>query len=296
MIALWIACGLLVMGFAAVLLRFIFLKRDIRQMGRKLSTITEADTNEQLKTSTFDADVVTLVGSINKSLEKNRQDFHETRRIEADLKRAITNISHDLRTPLTSAKGYLQMVENGQLDKQTLSRYITVIGGRLDALTTLMDNLFSFSRAMEGDITLQSVNVGNTLRDTLVANFTELERRGFTVESNIPDSPIYCLCDEDALKRVVQNLVSNAIIHGNSYLHVQLSDGKIAITNKTDNIHQINTHDIFERFYTADTSRTNKRTGLGLAIAKELTEKMGGYISVTKDEDMITMCVHLSLA
>jgi len=285
------ACGILAIGFIAVFIRLLSVKKDIKKIGGKLAEIANTDTNAKLLTGTFDRDITNLIQSINIMLCRHRQGYLEVQGIEATLKRAITNISHDLRTPLTSAKGYLQMAENGELDEETLLRYLAIIRDRLDALTVLMDSLFAFSRAVEGDISLQSLNIGNILRDTLVASFAELESKGFTVEVNIPDTPVYCMCDEEALKRVIQNLISNAATHGKDYLRVQLLDETIEIANKTDGLHQIDVYNIFERFYTADTARTNKRTGLGLAIAKELTQKMGGSISAKKEGDILVMSI-----
>jgi len=290
---LWIACGLLTIGFAAMLAKFFLLKRDVRQLGQKLEAIASIDTNAHLTTGTFDADISDLADRINKMLDKNRRAFLETRRLEDNLKRAITNISHDLRTPLTSAKGYLQMAENGQLDEETLLRYLSVIHGRLDALTVLLDDLFAFSKAVEGEFTLSRINIGNTLRDAVSDSFAELKNRRFTVENLIPDAPVYCTCNEDALKRILQNLISNAYIHGKELLRVKLSDDVIEIANRADHLDFIDTAEIFNRFYTADASRTDKRTGLGLAIAKELTERMGGQISVHKEDDLLVIRLHL---
>jgi len=290
-----ITCGILAMGFVGMFIQLISIKKDLRKMGEKLREITriQNDTNAQLTTDTFDKDISALVQNINFMLRNNRQGYLEVQRMEAILKRAITNISHDLRTPLTSAKGYLQMAENEDLDKETILRYISIIHNRLDALTDLMDSLFAFSRAVEGKITLQRVNVGNILGDTLVGSFAELERKGFVVNANIPETPVYWNCDEEALKRVLQNLINNAVVHGKEYLRVQLVDGinrTIKIANNTDS--QIDVDNIFERFYTADTSRTNKRTGLGLAIVKELIDKMGGSISAVKNENLLEMYIH----
>jgi len=296
MIPLWVAFGFLAIGFIIILIKYILLKRDIRQIGCKLEEVTNTDTNSNLCTSTFDRDITTLSQHINIMLENSRQGYRDTKRMEADLKRAVTNISHDLRTPLTSAMGYLQMIEASKLDAETVSRYHSIIHDRLDALKNLMDSLFAFSSAIEGDITLHPVNVGNIIRDTLAGSFAELENKRFVVESDIPDTPIYFICDEDAMKRVIQNLVSNAVLHGKSCLRVRLLDGMIEIANRADGLNLIDITDIFERFYTADASRTKKRTGLGLAIAKELTEKMGGSISAAIDGDMLVMRVRLTMA
>jgi len=300
MIALLIiTCGFFAIGFIVVLIKLISIKKDLRKMGKKLMKIThlQNNTNALLTTDTFDKDISVLVQGINVMLKNNRQGYLDVQQMEATLKRAITNISHDLRTPLTSAKGYLQMAESEELDENTRQRYLSIIRGRLDALTVLMDSLFVFSQAVEGNITLQRVNVGNILRDTLVGCFAELESKGFIVETNISDTPIYWNCDEEALKRVLQNLINNAVVHGKDYLHVKLNQspeattkGIIQITNNTEN--PIDITNIFERFYTADTSRTNKRTGLGLAIVKELIEKMGGSITAHKNENLLKMCIY----
>ena len=288
-------CVVLGAGLLAVFIRLRQIKKDICKMGGKLADISQIDTNARLTTTTFNKDIVNLTESINLMLGKNRQDYIEVQRMEAILKRAITNISHDLRTPLTSAKGYLQMAENSNIDDETRTRYLAIIRGRLDALTVLLNSLFAFSRAVEGDITLQPMNIGNALRDTLVDSFSEIESKGFIVETSIPDTPVYCLCDEEAFKRVLQNLITNAIVHGKDYLSVRLSDGVIEIANKSDAMQHIDVHSIFERFYTADASRTNKCTGLGLAIAKELITKMGGSISATKDGGIFTVCIRLPI-
>ena len=313
----------------AVLLRIFFLKREVRRLNLALLAIINADTNALLTTHVSDRDITAFAKSVNTVLEHARKSFLEKNRVETDLKRAITNISHDLRTPLTSAKGYLQMIKDGGPDEATASQYHAIIADRLEALAELMDNLFEFSQAVEGNVTLGRVNVGNVLRDGLSANFLELERKGFTVECFIPDAPVYCLCDENALARIMQNLIKNAAIHGKEYLRVELTAGGDAVTfesnlkqaeaansvaplrphreaglnqdrytieiaNKADGLNQIDTRQIFERFYTVDASRTNKRTGLGLAIAKELTEKMDGDISAAIDGDMFIVRVCLA--
>jgi len=281
-----IACVLLGTGLIIMFIKWLQLKKDLREIHRLSSDIIQTDTNMQLTTATFDKDVTALCQGINNLLQKSRQDYFNVQRTQAILKQGITNISHDLRTPLTSAKGYLQMIENKKIDEETRLRYLTTIRERLDALTILMDNLFAFSRAVEGGITLRRINVGNVLRDTLVNHFIEIENKGMTVESEITDTPLYGMYDEDALKRVITNLITNAITHGKEYMRVALSDGVIEIANKADDLQHLDIDNIFERFYTADTSRSNKRTGLGLAIAKELIEKMGSTISVEKKEDL----------
>ncbi|MCL2843422.1 MAG: HAMP domain-containing histidine kinase [Oscillospiraceae bacterium] len=291
----WIACGLLAIGFAILLIRLMRIKNDIRQLGEHLSEIAYIDTNARLVTRTFDRSVSSLIQSINAMLKKNRRDHFEAQRTETELKRAITNISHDLRTPLTAARGYLQMLEASDLDPATRAQYTGIIRGRLDNLGVLMSDLFEFARIIEGNTTLdiQQVNIANTLRDALSEAHRELEYKGFRVDIDIPDTPVVCQCDPDALRRVLQNLLKNVCIHGKAYLCVRLTGNQIEIANQADDLDKIDVAHMFERFYTSDTSRSNKNTGLGLAIAKELTAQMDGKLTASKEDNMLTMRIVL---
>ena len=293
MIVLWIACGLLAIGFVSILTRLLLLKRDIKQLNNKLVKITLSDTNAHLTTSTFDRDIVAFVETINTMLERNRKNYFEKVRTEAELKRAITNISHDLRTPLTSALGYLQMLEATEYDEETKARYFKIVQERLDILTTLLNSLFEFARVMEGDgvLDLEKVNACNAICDVLSASYADFDIKNFEVTVDIPDTPVFYYCDAKALHRIYQNLVENAHIHGIEHLQIYFKDNSTVITNKVCRPSEIDTARLFDRFYTSDASRSNKRTGLGLAIVKGLTERMGGSISALVENDMLVIKV-----
>ncbi|MCL2372808.1 MAG: HAMP domain-containing histidine kinase [Defluviitaleaceae bacterium] len=291
MTILIIACGVLAAGFFAGLVWLLLLKADLRQMRNKLTAITKTDTNAQLTTKTFDKNAAALTQAINEMLRQNRQNFVELQCTETTLKRAITNISHDLRTPLTAARGYLQMLASA--DEETKARYIETIRSRMENLSVQMDGLFEFAKIIEGSapINIQPVNVANILRDVLSEAYIELERKHFTVKTNIPSQPSIHQADPEALRRVLQNLIKNAYVHGHELLEISLTAGKIKITNKTEG--PINTKHLFDRFYTADASRSNKNTGLGLAIAKELIGRMNGQITARAEGGMVTVEVEL---
>ncbi|MDR2570980.1 MAG: HAMP domain-containing histidine kinase [Oscillospiraceae bacterium] len=267
------------------------LKRDIRKMNSKLANIISNDTNAQLTTDTFDKDITVLAANVNLMLERNRHDLSEKDRAETTLKRAVTNISHDLRTPLTSALGYLQMLETSELDSETAAQYIEIIRGRLDSLSTLMNNLFEYASVLEGDTEpdLQEINICNVLRDVLSDNYTNLIKNGFEVEADIPETPVICYCDKALLQRIFHNLIKNVCVHGRDYLYIRLENNVVEIANKADGLSELNTDTIFERFYTADASRTSKNTGLGLAIAKELANRIGAKLSAEVRDELLVI-------
>jgi len=282
----------LLLGLCA---RLIFLKREMRRLRRDLTEIMHLDTNIQLTSRSFDKELLAFVATVNEVLEKSRYNLFEKHRTEAALKRAITNISHDLRTPLTSARGYLQLIESSDLDAETKAQYLQVIQGRLEALSGLMDSLFEFARISEGNIvlSLQKVDMTSVVREVLSEAYPNFEKRGFEVAFTIPDTPILCVTDVELITRVVQNLVKNVYVHGKSHVHVRLDDEVLEIANWADRLDSLDVDQIFDRFYTFDASRSNKGTGLGLAIAKELTQQLGGQITASKEDDMLVMRVFL---
>ena len=273
-----------------------FLKQEIRALHRRLTEILKTDTNAHLTTATTDQDVAALAVSINALLDEVRQAEFQKNRAEADLKRAVTNISHDLRTPLTAALGYLQLLESADMDADTRAAYLDTVRGRLLSLSTLMDSLFEFARVSEGGqaYTIEKVNVLDLLRNVLAASYTELAARGITVHADIPDSPLYCMADRDALQRILQNLIKNVYQHGREELHVRVHGPVLELANKAVDVETLDAERIFERFYTADMSRTGKNTGLGLAIAAELARHMGGHLTAAVEGGMLVMRLRMS--
>jgi signal transduction histidine kinase len=251
-------------------------------MARQIEELT--DTNAKLTTKTFDRDVTVLENCVNGLLEQQKRVLLERDRAEVNLKRAITNISHDLRTPLTAALGYLQM-----LDEQ--ERYVPIIKERLTTLSVLLDSFFEFARAVEGNtpLLLQRVNLCAVLRDVMSAFYMDF--KDFTIEADIPETPLFVICDENALRRVLQNLLKNAAVHGRGFLRVAARDNTVTVANGTN--FEVNAERIFERFYTSNPARTGQSTGLGLAIAREIVTRMGGDIFAEYGGGTLTVTLRL---
>ncbi|MCL2019748.1 MAG: HAMP domain-containing histidine kinase [Oscillospiraceae bacterium] len=268
----------------------MFIKKDIRNLNKQLALIKTTDTNTRLTTETFDKDITELCNSMNAVLDERREAVIEAEKTNAEFKRAVTNISHDLRTPLTSAIGYLQMVR-----QENDSANLAIIEERLKSLTTLMNSLFEYTKLIEGRVMYNpgKVNLCDILRDTLAQFYGDFTAKGFEVVLDIPDKPVYAVCDKSAVERVVQNLVKNALQHGYKRFELCVDETKIVFSNCVCDIENLDVEKMFERFYTADLSRMSGNTGLGLAIAKELAEVMGWKI---KAETRFSETASISIA
>jgi len=288
-------CILLAILLAASLLYNYTKKREFRNLNLALLAIQNIDTNKQLTTATADKDIAKFVATINAMLHTNRQNAVEIARTEANLKRAITNISHDLRTPLTAAKGYLQMLESPTLDETTRLSYLQIIGERLNVQAALMDSLFEFAKVIEGELPSiqENINLCNIVRDALSASYDQFAQKGFNVDVNIPETPILASGNKNAAERIVQNLIKNAHIHGKDYIRIVVSESGIEIQNKAENLNEIDPTQLFDRFYIADGARTSKTTGLGLAIVRELTAQMGWTVEAKIVGEMYVCRIHI---
>jgi signal transduction histidine kinase len=283
------------------------LYRDIRDMTSQLEFARRNATDVQLTTRTFFRRITALEAELNELFDEHRQAILVSRKTEAATRRALTNISHDLRTPLTSARGYLQLAEDAQTSEAQRAEYLRVVGERLNALTSLIDQLFEFTRLIEESGTpteqpvqaeqLERLELTALLRDVLAAHYEELERAGLTVEASLSEGPTWVFASQEALRRVFANLISNAIAHGTGHLIVRLdaSAAEVSFANHVppEDLASLKVEHLFERFYTADLSRTNQSTGLGLAIVKTLAERMGARVSATLEGDLLE--IRLSL-
>jgi len=290
---------LLGLALLACLIYLVRVKRDISAMNEKLEIIQENETNLRLTSSTFDKDVARLAVLVNATLDKERQLIILSERANREFKQGITNISHDLRTPLTSSLGYIQMMKTGNLAPEKEQKYIQIIESRLSDLSGLMNELFDYTQIMEGKIqpVLEKVNISNLLAETAFSYYEEFTQADFQVEMDISETPVVATLDPHLLQRVFQNLIKNVLSHGSQYFSVKLlaDERTVVFSNKIDKPNELDVERLFERFYTSDASRTSKRTGLGLAITKELIGQMNGEIWAELQGDLLSMYLRLPM-
>ena len=260
-------------------LMMMSLRHSIREVAEELDEKLRTDTNTLISISTGDRAVRALAAKINEQLRALRKERLRLQAGDAELKTAVTNISHDLRTPLTAICGYLDLLEQEPLDAKA-GQYLSVIRERTDAMCALTEELFNYSviisRADEPGTAPVCLN--DVLEQSLAGFYGVLSSRGITPEIRMPGTRVIRQLDAAALRRVFDNILSNAAKYSDGNLSAELlPDGTVTFTNSAGALSRVQAERLFDRFFTVDSARNS--TGLGLSIARLLTEKMGGTIT-----------------
>lgn len=278
---LWVSIGILIAIIIAFSVKVHILQKSVKEIEIAFADRLVTDTNILIDISSGDKNVRCLANTINGQLRKLRTERHRFQRGDLELKNAVTNISHDLRTPLTAICGYLELIEQEE-KSEAVNRYIGIIKDRVDILTQLSEELFRYSVIISTkDNTIREQVIINTvLEKSIAAFYTVLIERNIVPEIQISEIKVIRMLDRSALSRVFSNLISNVIKYSDGDLKIVLSaNGEITFSNMTSGLDEIQVGRLFDRFYTIEAAR--KSTGLGLAISKTLVEQMNGAISAT---------------
>ncbi len=273
----WILCILLSVIVIVLLTKNYLLKKSMREIYTDFENCLSEDTNVQITVSSGDKTVTRLAKAINLQLTKLRKIKQQYSDGDRELKEAITNISHDLRTPLTAICGYLDLLEKQNHSEDT-ERYIEQIRNRSEVLKQLTEELFRYSIiSSTPELSYEKVNLCRVLEESLISFEGTMQQAGIQPEIQMPSVPVWRTLDYSAVVRVFGNIINNAIRYSDGDFEVHLEEnGKITFSNTANKLTTVEVGKLFDRFYTVDTAR--KSTGLGLAIAKTLVEKMNGKI------------------
>lgn len=292
-----IAICVIVIGILTV--HFFLEKKMIRDTIKQLQEINcDIGENRIVTISSPNKQYEQLLIEINKSLQEIRKERVAYAKREKLFKQQIENISHDLRTPLTSMIGYLKIFDTSKLSQEEQEDIKTVIR-KAEKLQELITQFYDYSRLTAQDYTLQltCIEITRLIRTILADAYKELEQRQLKVMTNMSEKEIYAIVDEQAMQRVFQNLLQNAVRYAVSYFEVTVKEVEeymeISFVNDVKDISNRDVETIFDRFYTADTSRSNGSTGLGLTIVKEFVEMMGGKITAQIENSNLTVTIQL---
>ena len=284
---------LLVIIFA-LLLKIFYMRKAIREIKRGFSEKLYTDTNTPIMLSSHDKLVSSLANDINVELKELQKQKHRYIQGDKELKNAITNISHDLRTTLTTICGYLSLLDKEEKSEH-IARQLSIIKNRTFALKQLVEELFRYTTIIsdtENSVYTETV-INNVLEDCISSYYAIFKEKGITPNINLCEQKIVRSVDKTALLRIFNNIIDNAIKYSEGDLTISLfENGKIVFSNHTSDLNEIQIGKLFDRFYTVNTAR--KSTGLGLSIAKALIEKMDGNISADYSNNVLSIIIKLN--
>lgn len=282
--------GILLMIIAVMALKIYTLRKASAEIAEAFSARLTEDTNNLIDISSRDKQMRRLAEAVNRELKVLRQQRRQYLDGDRELKEAVVNISHDLRTPLTAIYGYLELLEREELSPEA-ARYLAQIRQRSEALRGLMEELFRYSIMVSTpEVSPESVNLCSVLEESLLSFYGAMTGRGMEPEINLPKEGVWRHLDPNALSRIFGNIISNAIKYSNGDLSVTLTpDGTAVFANTAEELSSVDVGKLFDRFFTVDSAR--KSTGLGLSIAKLLTERMHGSISAEYREGHLMITV-----
>lgn len=275
----WLICAVLAILCIVQCVKIILLKRSMDEIITELREHLHEETNSLISCSSCDTNVMRMAAELNIQLKALRAERHRFRQGDAELKNAVSNISHDLRTPLTAICGYLDLIEREPKSPQ-LARYLEIIRGRTEALRQLTEQLlkYSLTASAQEALALEQVCVNAVLEESVAAFHGSLIERGIVPRIELCEARIVRELNREALSRVFGNVLSNALKYSDGDLAIRLTEsGEVSFSNTAAALNGVQVAQMFDRFYTVETARG--ATGLGLAIARLLTERMGGEIS-----------------
>ena len=278
----------------ALLLKIFYMRKAIKEIKRGFSEKLYTDTNTPIMLSSYDKLVSSLANDINVELKELQKQKHRYIQGDKELKNAITNISHDLRTPLTTICGYLSLLDKEEKSEH-IARQLSIIKNRTFALKQLVEELFRYTTIIsdtENSVYTETV-INNVLEDCISSYYAIFKEKGITPNINLCEQKIVRSVDKTALLRIFNNVIDNAIKYSEGDLTISLfENGKIVFSNHTSDLNEIQIGKLFDRFYTVNTAR--KSTGLGLSIAKALIEKMDGNISADYSNNVLSIIIKLN--
>ncbi|MBE6648139.1 MAG: HAMP domain-containing histidine kinase [Ruminococcaceae bacterium] len=287
----WIICFMLIVILSILVIKIRVMQKSMDEICVCLSEHLSSDTNQLITVSSSDKHVRHLASEIAKQLTELRRQRRQYTNGDRELKEAVTNISHDLRTPLTAICGYLELLESEE-KTDNIKRYLDQISNRTEALKSLTEELFKYSVISSvSDLNYENINIGRVLEDTLISFYGAFEQKNITPKISLSDSPVVRSLDKSALARIFENIVSNAVKYSDGDFEATMTEtGEIRFSNTALKLSSVEVGKLFDRFYTIDSAR--KSTGLGLSIAKLLTERMGGSISAYYKENILSITLH----
>ena len=281
-----------------ILLTYLFLyHNEVKHISKEIDNIKDLDSNTLIHSKYNLKNINNLIYKINNLLTESKNIKIDYGNKNKSLMKMMTNISHDLRTPLTSALGYIDIILKSDLSEEEKKKDLITIEKRLRRLEELISSFFEFSRIISTNKlpTLEKINLTSILEESVIVFYDDYKKNNRKILLDCNQRKLIINSNKMLLTRIFENLIGNAYKHSNSDLIIKvekLNKVKIIFSNELlDN--DIDIDRIFDEFYTVDISRTKEGTGLGLAIAKEFTKQLNGNIYAKKINGQLKIIIEL---
>jgi len=284
----WVLVALLSVTVLFLGIKVCLMRKSARQLREGMAQRLEGDTNTLLTLSSGDGQMRQLAHALNEQLVQLREERCQLQHGDLELKEAITNISHDLRTPLTAIYGYLDLLEGEEMS-ESVARYLSQISNRTQAMGQLTEELFRYSVVTSvQELHPETVDLRGLLEEALLSYCGAMEQRGMVPTIQLPQTRVERNLDPTATGRVLNNIISNALKYSAGDFTVTMTDdGVITFANSAPDFNPLLVQRLFDRFFTVETARHS--TGLGLSIAQQLTHQMGGSIQAQYQEGQLVI-------
>lgn len=281
--------------------------RQINDLLKQLEFLMQHESRMQLTTSFRNKSIMKITTLINSQMKDMTDLRIHLKKEKVTSEDTIAGLSHDIRTPLTSLDGYLQLLKNTD-DPVKQQSYLAIIQERVESLRKILDELFIYAKLQQADylLELETVNVNEVLTQNILMFYEDFKRQNIEPKIDFEKEDITIQANTNALERVLQNVLRNALLHGAGDLNISLniaeaddaeSEAKLylSFSNRMRPDSMLCTEQVFDKFYKGDSSRQNSSTGLGLAIAKNLTEKMNGKLHVEAEDNIFVLQIQFPL-
>lgn len=291
---------IVIFGIVLAIMLFLFISQslEISSIKKQLEIISNQDSNELVHSKSGSRSTRKLICRINILLKDMRRSGIYYSKKSHDLEQMLTNISHDLRTPLTSAMGYIDIIINSDLSLQEKKKAMLIVERRLRRLEELINSFFEFSKIISSGQKpeVSEFNLVEILQEAIVHYYDDYSIQGRQVYFHCDSSRISISSNQNMLMRIFDNLISNSLKHGTKDLKVTVKADKVIIISFENELTEpdIDIDCIFDEFYTTNISRTKGNTGLGLAIAKQFTQLLNGEIRAALNENSFSVELEFS--
>lgn len=286
---LGVLCAVLFVVNGILIMKIQGMRRAADEICQEIDARLGRDTNVGIDLTISDGKMRLLAAEIDRQMRRLRKEHIRYLQGDKELKEAVTNISHDLRTPLTAICGYMELLEQEEVSEKVRG-YLAVVQERIDTLKQLTEELFRYSLVVSANQyeERESVNLNLALEESIAGYYGALKEAGITPRICIPEEKVMRQLNKAALSRILANVIGNAVKYSDGDLEITLSgNGCIVFRNHAKEMNQVLAERLFDRFYTVETGKN--ATGLGPSIARALTEQMGGEIFASYEEEYLVI-------